>query len=1299
MNQVVDVEHHAATVDPIPFARLVSALATTSSSQHGHGPHHHQPLFKVRFFNTTDTNPALLSTQGTATDLTIFITTSPSLRTLLPIHVRIAYNACLFSPQRMADMADQLTQVLEAATSDASTPIGSISLVTPSMRARLPDPTLDLHWDQWPGAICDVFEANALRNPDATCVVDQVEDGSNKRRVFTYQQINNAASRVANALIQGGIQREDVVMLYSARCVELVVAIMGVLRAGATFSVIDPAYPPQRQCIYLSVAQPRGLIILSRAGQLDASVREYISTQLHIVCELSPLHLESDGSVPLLAHVPASNPGIVLGPDSIGTLSFTSGSTGVPKGVKGRHFSLTHYYPWLASHFGLTSRDRFTMLSGIAHDPIQRDIFTPLFLGAALHIPTADDIGTPGALARWMHSEQVSVTHLTPAMGQLVTSGVAAAAADGGAMMDTLRNAFFVGDILTKRDVARLQLLAPNCAVVNMYGTTETQRAVSYLRVPPRALDPEWLSTRCKEVVPAGQGMINVQLLVVNKAGKLAGVGEIGELYVRAGGLAEGYLGLPEATAEKFLANPFAPAPEATTSTPASIPYFKGPRDRMYRTGDLGRFLPTGHVECSGRADDQIKIRGFRIELGEIDMYLSQHARVRENVTLVRRDKDEEMTLVSYLVLNAPETNEADAAGKEIGVGKVHYVVPQDWASVQSDIRAWLRSKLPAYAVPAVICPLRAMPLTPNGKVDKNALPFPDTGRLMSLAAANPTAAAAHADTSDDRSRVARDLRGVWAKVLRVPEDAVQWQDNFFDIGGHSVLATRLVLLVRREFGLPDAPLALVFDTPVLGDMATRVEAWVDEQALDVTAAVAAPAAGGVEAEGDKENVEFDYAQFADAPLPDEICVRAGARLMVDERPRHVVVTGATGFLGAFIVAQLLGADSQVKVTCVARAKSDADARARVVRNLALHACGLSDSSLARLEAVAGDLAQPQWGLSEATWTRLAADADAIVHNGAMVHWVYPYAKLAPANVAGTLEALKLATAGNRIKPVHFVSSTSVLDTPHFTQHLGGAAVHESDPLHGSRSGLRSGYAQTKWVAERLCARASKERGVPVTVVRPGYIVGHSQSGVTNADDFIWRLVKGCIELGACPDVTNVVNMCPVDYVASVVVALTLGAGDAQVSAPAIAVNDGGECESVWAPPHARIYGRVYHTFNPENFRFVDLLAGSLTSAWPSVKQVPYLDWRAQLLERTMADGPASALFPLLHFVLDDLPTATRAPALDTSNTRAVLGEGKGRCRACAREYRGRWRIWWRAGFCRSQRSRWWKGGRVLVRR
>jgi L-aminoadipate-semialdehyde dehydrogenase len=449
-------------------------------------------------------------------------------------------------------------------------------------------------------------------------------------------------------------------------------------------------------------------------------IRDDGSLQSGIVNNGQDIFLTSTGET-------RQSPNVEIGPDDIPTLSFTSGSEGRPKGVAGRHYSLPKYFPWMSERFNLSENDRFTMLSGIAHDPIQRDCFTPLFLGATLLIPSKDDI-MHEKLAQWMRREGATVSHLTPAMGQILVGGASTS-------IPSLAHVFFVGDLLLKRDCRKLQDLAPNVSIVNMYGTTETQRSVSYYELPPKSTHPDFLD-KMPDVIPAGQGMQHVQLLVVNREDrtKMCGFDEIGEIYVRAGGLAEGYMGLPEVNAQKFVTNWFVDpdkwnSPQNDVNGTAVQPWRKSfrIRDRMYRTGDLGKYLPDGTVAVVGRADDQVKIRGFRIELGEIDTHLSRHDLVRENVTLVRRDKDEEPNLVSYFV---PEFSKWTEWMKQKFPGKSDFLVPKDpnapehtlerrfeaTVALRAEIREYLKGKLPSYAVPTVMIPMWALPLTPNGK-------------------------------------------------------------------------------------------------------------------------------------------------------------------------------------------------------------------------------------------------------------------------------------------------------------------------------------------------------------------------------------------------------------------------------------------------------------------------------------------------------------------------------------------------------------------------------------------------------
>lgn len=1280
------------------------------------------PIFRVRFFDEAGSrHRSFLQSTSLTTDLTVFITkssiapdadrpverdlssggaTSTSHNAEAPsgglaepeMSLQVSYNALLFSAARAKLFLAHLSQVITAASLDPFAAVGTVGLRTASEGVALPDPRRDLDFCGFRGSITSVFERNAQQHPDRRCLVESLPPKdptaidlpapASRVREISYRQLDEASNVLAHHLLEAGVQREEVVTVYAHRGIDLVVAVIGTLKAGATFSVIDPAYPPSRQNVYLQVAKPRALVVLAKAGKLHVSVRQCIEEELAIRTEVPALELNDDGK--LVGGASASGEDVLakalpkatqsthmlLGPDSVATLSFTSGSTGIPKGVRGRHHSLTHFFPWMGERFELGEHSRFTMLSGIAHDPIQRDIFTPLFFGAELHIPTADDIGTPGRLAEWMAATKATVTHLTPAMGQLLS-------AQASAQIPALRNAFFVGDILTKRDCTRLQALAPNVRIINMYGTTETQRAVSYFEVPCVAEKPTFLSTQ-KDVMPAGQGMIDVQLLVVNRNERTAtcAVGEVGEIYVRSGGLAEGYLGPAEVSAEKFISNFLAPDasfPDTLRGKPEGQ-FWKGVRDRMYRTGDLGRYLPDGTVECIGRADDQVKIRGFRIELGEIDLHLSRHPHVRENVTLVRRDKDEEKVLISYFVpgpgasslqeasdsegvSNIDASTTANAAAKDLARGMYRY------HRLIKDIRNHLKKKLPAYSVPTLFVPLSKMPLNPNGKIDKPALPFPDTALANAANVKSKSRAAkgtpgGATGSQNSLSPTGQAIAQLFAELLPSCPQPVPVDESFFDLGGHSILATRLVFAMRKAF-VVNVPLGVVFDSPTVEGLAQQVDKLKSAD-LHVDAEPSAVASSLTNPNGDASgaSIDEDYDKdvgLLNATLPDSF-ISAPAALASNQT---VLLTGATGFLGIFILRDLLVKRPKqiAKVIVHVRAKDAESAMDRLRKIGQARQCwDESWVTSGKVDVAVGDLAAERLGLDRTTWSRLAQEVDAVIHNGALVHWVYPYRRLRAPNVLSTVACILFCATG-KPKTFTFVSSTSALDTEHYVR-LSDSLIHsnegsaesrqgapaltgvpETDDLTGSAHGLKSGYGQSKYVSERLIM-LSAARGLRASIVRPGYVLGDSRTSVTNTDDFIWRLVKSGTQLGLVPDIHNTVNMTPVDHVARITVLASLSIGSATDLTESTAA-----C--------------VYHVTGHPPTRFNDLLDALQLYGW-STKTTEYVVWRTKLEEHVLSAGASAgeetnALFPLLHFVLDDLPTSTKSAELDDRHTQDML--------------------------------------------
>ncbi len=738
----------------VPFEQVLDALHLARDLSY-------TPLFQV-FFNMLNMPRDAASLPGMALelqeppqigakfDLTMYVEEQDGTYALT-----LAYNADLFDAGRMDDLLEQFAQVVQAGVAAPEQPVQAVSLLTPRARAVLPDPTALLD-ATWRGSIPDALTAHARATPDRVAIEDPHER-------WTYAELEGRANRLAHRLQASGVGAEDVVAIYAHRSATLVWAVLGALKAGAAFLILDPAYPPSRIITYLELAQPRAFLHLTDAGPLPDALAAHIAGR-DLVCHVAlPRYAEA---APLVASFPDTPPAHQIGPDSLACIGFTSGSTGLPKGIAGRHGPLTHFIPWQQSTFGLSDADRFSMLSGIAHDPLQRDMFTPIWLGAAICIPDQEHIRAPARLLQWMHESRISVSHLTPALAQILTE---AATPGGGATIPSLRFAFIVGDVLTRKDVARIRQIAPAIDCVNLYGSTETQRAVSFYRLSAE----HTAISQMKEVLPLGKGMCDVQLLVLAASGQQAGIGEVGEIVMRSPHLARGYLGDAAFSASRFVANPFTGAPD----------------DRMYRTGDLGRYMPDGNVEFFGRADQQVKIRGFRVELGEIEAAIGRQGSIRDAVVIAREDTPGDKRLVGYVVPVRPTT---DADGQQ-----------QLIAALRDDLKA----RLPAYMVPAALVVLERLPLTPNGKIDRRALPAPQVARTHRAAVA-------------PQSELERMILAIWSEVLHTTD--IDVDDSFFDLGGNSLQIVQVHSKLAAALGR-DLPVIDLFVYPTVRTLAQYV--------------------------------------------------------------------------------------------------------------------------------------------------------------------------------------------------------------------------------------------------------------------------------------------------------------------------------------------------------------------------------------------------------------------------------------------------------------------------------------------
>ncbi|KAL2911698.1 large subunit of alpha-aminoadipate reductase [Polyrhizophydium stewartii] len=601
--------------------------------------------------------------------------------------------------------------------------------------------------------------------------------------------------------------------------------------------------------------------------------------------------------------------------------------------------------------------------------------------------------------------------------------------------------------------------------------------------------------------------------------------------------------------------------PDLTAQRFVPDPFSPEPGARMFRTGDLGRLLPDGNFEILGRMDDQVKLKGYRIELDEVAAAMMRHPRVSAAAAVVK-DK-------THLV---------------------GFVVPADVD--HDELRDVVAAALPAYMVPAVFVGLAVMPTNTNGKTDKKAL------------------AAMHVEIAVDalQTDTERALAAVWSQVLGVQVADIGRATSFFALGGDSISATRMVSALSAA-GLHISTVQLL-NGATISRIATQIDA-ASQSASDL--------------EPGHQTAYADDLDHVDEPsiAAESLPPFDFAKLLPSASPTFFL-TGATGFLGAFVLQSLLERLPRASVVCLVRAESDSDAAARLIstskKHLAWSETWLRDG---RVRAVAGDLSEEHFGLSDAAWDALCHEVDVIIHNGALVHWFYPYSEMRGPNVIGTRTGLQLATT-HHLKPFHFVSTGSTL-APGDTQ--------ESTDLEMSRTSLVGGYAQSKWVAEKLVMRA-RSRGVPATIFRPNRITGDSRHGVCNTDDFVWRLVKGAAQLGKIPRDPRVVNMSAVDHVAACLVEIALSPRSIELGA--------------------------FHMCDHQGYTFDELL-GSLEANGFAVERVAHGDWR-NTLEATVLSEADNALFPVLPFVLSDDPDASvgaHESMLDDTNMQAIIAEAR----------------------------------------
>jgi amino acid adenylation domain-containing protein len=564
---------------------------------------------------------------------------------------------------------------------------------------------------------------------------------------LSYSALNARSNRLAHHLRNLGVRPDDLVALCLERGPDMLVGLLAILKAGGAYVPLDPSFPAERLAFMLEDAAPKAALT---HGPARKALHEAMAG-----LAIKPLILDIEADSSLWASVPDSDPdpaSVGLTVRNLAYVIFTSGSTGRPKGVMVEHRGLVNCLCSMRKLSGFQSSDRMLALTTIGFDIAALELYMPLISGAPVILADRATASDPGLMQEIITSQKLTVMQATPSTWRMLVE------ADWPGVPGL--KALCGGEPLPVALAA--DLVERTASLLNVYGPTETTiwSVASPVAVAPSAGQVS---------VPIGRPLANTLIYLLDEHLEPVPTGVSGELYIGGDGVARGYLNRPDLTADRFLSSPFVEG------------------DRLYKTGDLARYRPDGNIDFQGRNDFQVKIRGFRIELGEIEARLAEHEGIREAVVLAREIVPGDKRLVAYY------TDTVGAEGFDVG-----------------RLRDYLIACLPEYMVPAAYVRLAAMPRTPNGKLDRKALPEPAAEAYIARGYAPP-----EGPTEETLARI-------WAGALGI--ERVGRHDNFFELGSHSLLAIRVVTQIEKAAGKKIA-LRTLFSAPTIAELAHDMEA------------------------------------------------------------------------------------------------------------------------------------------------------------------------------------------------------------------------------------------------------------------------------------------------------------------------------------------------------------------------------------------------------------------------------------------------------------------------------------------
>jgi len=872
----------------------------------------------------------------------------------------------------------------------------------------------------------------------------------------TYQQLDIASNQLAAMLLKRGVEKDSSVGILMERCNEYALCYIGIHKAGGAYLPLDPAYPEGLLQDVLENSKPTVVLCTQAfASRIPFSQPVIVLDDNWKDC-LDTLSKQDQEALTRVNDVDLN---------SLAYIVYSSGTTGKPKGIACPHRGAVFSYKW---RFDNIPYQEYTTTESPSFVEVEAcniffvwEMLRPLLRGQTLCIIPDDVIYDPPALSSFIQEMKVTRMLFTPSLLEAVLDCKSDAILS---RMKTLTTIILCGEVVTVALQERMKKLMPNCRLWNLYSVSECHDVA--------ALDLTNGDYRTRKYCPVGKIFKGVDAFVMDaETCSLKNMGEEGELYVAGPTLARGYVGLDQLTAERF-------------------PTVNGVR--LYKTGDRARVLPNRELEILGRCDSMVKVRGYSVELRAIEAaIMSLSDLVSSCCVIVQGDEGDDKFVIAYIVLmhNNPE-------------------------ATCRNVRLALKRKLPHYMVPAFLVDMDELPTHEvSGKLNKKALPAVDltTGHVVG----RDRFISAEGDCTLPRNDTEFKLHTIWCDIMNMHQIDVVF-DSFFDIGGHSLLAARLVQNVQAEMGV-DVGVVELFANATIEALANLI--IQKQQGAGAAPSLAHPAVD--------LNAQVKLHDTPDAV--NDIAMRAFWRSTHFKRvnERSVLLTGGTGFLGSFLLHELLQNDEIDIVYCLVRATSHGNAAHRLQSALQERELW-DDEYAARLQVFAGDASLHHLGLDDDDYAMLGTCVDLVVHCAALVNLVYPYEGLRSANVQGTRNIIEFALFG-RVKKLAYISTDAVFPD-------GLKDCREDFDIQDFSAALSdaNGYSQSKWVAEML-VRHARDRGLPTVVFRPGNMGG--VGAVWNPSDFNFLMLQGCIAVGAAPKVEGwVMEMTPVDFAARAMV-------------------------------------------------------------------------------------------------------------------------------------------------------------------